>query len=708
MEANKKKTVKRVIFALAVLIVAAGLVALPFFMEAQQQESSKASVLSAKAETGDIQKTLSGTGTITDSDSQEVSVPEGVLVTEYLVENGDFVNEGDPVARVDKVSVMEAISALRESMNEKAEDIESIRSKGGTSTITAPASAKVKAVYARAGDSVQDVMLENGALAVLSLDGLMSVSFSTNQALSIGDSVSVVLSNEKKVSGRVESVYDGTATVTISDANGSIGEMVVVLSKDGHLIGTGGLNVHSAWKVMATAGTVSKVSVKEGGTVYSGTTLLSISSSGGEEYASLLEEYQKSEDTLAELFKLYTDGVVTAPCDGCVTGADDSILTELAATRNGTKLTLLVNVSDSALLQLLDDVTPMTPVSGDNGGGGDTSNPGMNTQPNPQTSPEPSTDPNAYNCYLGMITSVKDNGDGTVTVNAKLQTTSYQIGDISELSNYNYSAMDISPASMVNEQSFTLQAPVGVEAGDVYVFLESNGGLYMMNFMVAHYDVPSGDIPGGNTPGGGGMPSGGGGFSGGSFGGGGGGGGGFSGSMPDAEEETVSSGRTTILSVTPQDKVTVTITVDELDILAVRLGQEVEVTLDALPGQAFTGVITEVNTAASNDGGNSKYTATVELDRSAFMLGGMNASARITIEERSSVLLIPSAALSDKNGQTVVYTELDSNTQKPASPVAVEIGLSDETNVEIKSGLSVGDTVWYEYYDKLEVEGLNK
>ena len=147
---------------------------------------------------------------------------------------------------------------------------------------------------------------------------------------------------------------------------------------------------------------------------------------------------------------------------------------------------------------------------------------------------------------------------------------------------------------------------------------------------------------------------------------------------------------------------------DELDILSVRLGQEVEVTLDALPGQSFKGVITEVNTAASNDGGNSKYTATVELDRSAFMLGGMNASASITIEERPSVLLIPSAALYEKNGETIVYTELDSSTQKPTSPVAVEIGLSDGTNVEIKSGLSNGDTVWYEYYDKLEVEGLNK
>ena len=173
-----------------------------------------------------------------------------------------------------------------------------------------------------------------------------------------------------------------------------------------------------------------------------------------------------------------------------------------------------------------------------------------------------------------------------------------------------------------------------------------------------------------------------------------------------AAKERYDTAGTTILSVTPQETVTVSITVDELDILSVHAGQEVQVTLDALPGQAFRGVIIEVNKTASNEGGNSKYSAVVQLERTGTMLGGMNASASIVVEERESALLIPSAALVELDGRTVVYTACDPQTQTLGVPIPVELGLSDGEMVQILSGLSDGDTVWYAYYDKLELKGL--
>ena len=162
----------------------------------------------------------------------------------------------------------------------------------------------------------------------------------------------------------------------------------------------------------------------------------------------------------------------------------------------------------------------------------------------------------------------------------------------------------------------------------------------------------------------------------------------------EEEESYYSTEGTTILSITPQETVTVSITVDELDILSVHLGQEVQVTLDALPGQAFTGIITEVNTTATNEGGNSKYSAVVTLNRTEQMLGGMNASANITVEERENVLLLPAETLSEQDGQSIVYTAYDSKSETLSDPVVVETGLSNGLQVQILSGLQEGDVVY--------------
>ena len=186
------------------------------------------------------------------------------------------------------------------------------------------------------------------------------------------------------------------------------------------------------------------------------------------------------------------------------------------------------------------------------------------------------------------------------------------------------------------------------------------------------------------------MPSG---FTGGNMGG--------AGQQQAQEEEEDAAQTVTILSVTPQDKVTVTITVDELDILSVKMGQEVNVTVDALPGQSFPGDITSIDTTATNDGGNTKYAVEITMDRTPKMLGGMNASARITLMTRDDILTIPTQALSEGETETVVYTGYDETTETLTGPVKVETGLSDGLTTQIVSGLSEGDVIWYTYYDTL-------
>ena len=173
-------------------------------------------------------------------------------------------------------------------------------------------------------------------------------------------------------------------------------------------------------------------------------------------------------------------------------------------------------------------------------------------------------------------------------------------------------------------------------------------------------------------------------------------------STTQASYEYYPTKKTTIMSVTPQDTMTVDITVDELDILSIKKGQSVQITLDALAGQSFDGEITDIGVSGSNSGGNTKYTAEVTIDRAANMIAGMNATALITLETDEDLVTVPCEALVNEGTRTYVYTSYDSKTNTLGSPVDVETGASDGVRTEIKSGLAIGDTVWYAYYDKLD------
>ena len=713
MEAAKKKKIRNIVFAVLALLLVAALVALPFLLEKQQQKTSTASILSAKAETGDIRKTLSGTGTLTDQDAEDVEVPQGVKVTEYLVKNGQFVKQGDPVATVDKVSVMETISSVRETMRELETEMESVRSASSYTYLSAPASGRVKAVYAEAGDKVQDVILRYGSLAVLSLDGLMAVRFPAEAALSIGQAVTVVLEDGTETPGRVESLVDGEATVTISDRFGSIGETVTVQSAEAQRLGSGALFVHSPWKAITSGGTVYQVyaAAERDISIYGNILALKDSESSGS-FEKLAARHREYEDVSADLFLMYQDGVLRAPCDGCVSGVDEDILKLLSGQENDLPLLSLLSLNTPPDKQDASFANVIGIISGE----GTALLQTWTTEIEDYAETDfLVTDSKSFTKkYTGGFAPVYRWTEGQTETEVWTPfngdtfaegTTYYE-----ESGNKASVTADLTPTEGKTYYTVTLET---LEAGSwtktdaavgeicIFAFDGSDQLVFMVDLGISG-EVPKTDsgmpggsgMPSGIGGGGGGMPSGGGGVSGGSKG------------SADAEEDIQKPQSTVLLSVTPQETVTVSITVDELDILSVRPGQEAQITLDALPGQAFSGRITRVNTTPSNEGGNSKYSAVVELKRNGHMLGGMNASANITVEERSNVLLIPSEALNEENTKSIVYTAYDTENETLCDPVPVETGLSDGKQVQILSGLQEGSTVWYCYYDTLEIKGL--
>ena len=149
-----------------------------------------------------------------------------------------------------------------------------------------------------------------------------------------------------------------------------------------------------------------------------------------------------------------------------------------------------------------------------------------------------------------------------------------------------------------------------------------------------------------------------------------------------------------LFTISPDDTMTLEVSVDELDINSVEIGQEAVVTFDAIEEKEFTGEVTKIGNTASVNGGVAKYTVSVSVPKDEEMKQGMNASATITIENRENVITIPVNALQEKGEKAFVYTEKDDEGNL-SGETEVTTGLSDGSTVEITEGLSEGDTVYY-------------
>lgn len=163
--------------------------------------------------------------------------------------------------------------------------------------------------------------------------------------------------------------------------------------------------------------------------------------------------------------------------------------------------------------------------------------------------------------------------------------------------------------------------------------------------------------------------------------------------------ETSEAGKV-LCSIYDLSYLTMTLSVDELDISDIEAGQKVSVTADAVEGRTYTGVVTKVSVAGASSGGTTTYPVTVRIDETEGLLPGMNVDAVITLESASGVLAIPTGALN--RGNTVLVTA-DSPSAASGTAieggeyysVPVEIGASDSSYIEIVSGLQEGDTVAY-------------
>ncbi|HIT36369.1 MAG TPA: HlyD family efflux transporter periplasmic adaptor subunit [Candidatus Faecousia intestinavium] len=286
-------------------------------------DTPQAAILSGQVTRQELETQILGGGLLSGEGALSLDIPADVKITEYLVSNGDSVTEGEPIATVDRVSVMNAITQVQETLDYLSDEISAARSDTAPTTVTALASGTVKVIYAQEDDLVSDVMLENGALAVLSLDDKMAVQVEADTDLAVDAPVIVTLEDGTQVSGAVKSNIQGKLTVTVEDEDYTPEQTVQVTLEDGTDLGSGALYIHSPWNAFAYSGTVSRISVSVGQKVSAGQTLMTLTDTGHTaEYQQLVDQHQQYEELMQELFQLYQSGSVTAPCDGIVTGVD--------------------------------------------------------------------------------------------------------------------------------------------------------------------------------------------------------------------------------------------------------------------------------------------------------------------------------------------------------------------------------------------------
>ena len=174
-------------------------------------------------------------------------------------------------------------------------------------------------------------------------------------------------------------------------------------------------------------------------------------------------------------------------------------------------------------------------------------------------------------------------------------------------------------------------------------------------------------------------------------------------SVPVEVGEDASSG--TILGTIITSKKIATVSLNEVDVAKIALGQKVTLTFDAIPDLTISGKVVEIDSVGTVAQGVVSYNVKISFDTDdSRVKPGMSVSAEIITNVKQDILLVPNSAVKNQSGSS--YVEMF-DTELPA-PIAgvqgspslvlpkqqnVEVGISDNTSTEIISGLKDGDKI---------------
>ena len=730
MDLAKKRRIKSAVSWIAVVGIVAVFAGISLLDQRGADTGIDGEVKTAAAELGDLSLSLRGGGKLVQQEPAKMELPEGVEISEYLVQNGEAVQEGQAIARVDELSLDQTILTVNEAMMKTLAKIDAQQTSGAAETLTSPVGGRIKEIYVQEGEDVRTSLLRDGALLLLSLDGRLQVTLETESSLVPGDAVELRLADSKvqplegtslegtspegtslegtSLEGRVESNLAGELVITAADEGYALGQEIQVYHQN-KLLGTGILEAHDAWKLMAAEGTVSRIRVQKEQVVEKGDTLFEMNTALGAS-ADLLDQYEQYRQVLLELFELKQTGTVLSPAEGKVEGLDAE-KTALARPRvEAGALSLTIMGAG--------EVPEGSSAEGEASAPADTgSGENQTTDPTQELTSQILTMllTGQYTGYIGIFTGASADQAGALiqpegfALDQPLALLSMR-PDFTKMTTPVVFSSAIAFYEITGGQMRTAD-PAVLTAGTPLILLKDAAGVEQMVILLP-------DVTGALTPGEdpAAMPdlssltpeqiqqllaiAGQGQIPGldvesliGSY-------GGFdisslygldfSGMMgEETQEEAYENTPWTLGRVVPQEWMEVSMPVDEQDLSLISEGSPVQAYVEALNAGSqdrtpLKGEIRKISRKGSNQGGSSKFNVIIRLPREEGMLEGMSASCVIPVEEKKDLLLIPVEALMEDGGRLYVYTGYDPQKQMFLSPVDVTIGFSDEEKVEIR------------------------
>lgn len=619
-----------------------------FFLQAKgaSKDQAETTVQSAEAKTGTISTTVEGTGSVSNGATTDVVVPTGIKVKEVLVENGDTVEEGQVLATLDEASIASELLEVKENIESVEDEIDDLSNDAGTEGTTEYLEAKVLN-----GELEELQEAETTLTSLLETQTITATCAGTVSSINVEADTEITKSSGSSGSSSSGSSSSGSSSGSSASA-GTTGVSTGAAESTGNNSSDSTSGSDSTLSDTSTTGSYSLMflSAQTGSSAVYTTTAAddtSTQSSQSSEGTAVQTAEVSTTDTTEKITSVDLD--VTAP----KTGAKPQDTIEETDQYTGT---ISWNCSSDAFeagtsytadirLTAKDGYVFSTKIL-----------------------------PEIKGADVTFEVRENDAGQSVLRIKAKFSKTSSKTENSNNSNNNsnnnNSNNGNTSGSSVSSETSGSGSGTTGNASGVT-----------------------------GNTSGESGNESGTSGSVGSSS-----GGTSSGGTSADASGDTSDSGstvtsqysacETVAFSIASDDKATVSINVDELDITSVKTGQTAKITLDAIEGEEFEGTITSVSSEASSGSSSAKYPVEITFDKTDDMRIGMTASASISIDEAEDAVLIPMDALQEKGGKTFVYTKKDSDGNL-SGEVEVETGLSNGNKVEITSGLDSGDTVYY-------------
>ena len=291
----KKKRFRTVIIAvvLAAILLIGGFLIYRALTAAKDTEAG--SVLRYRyipVSEGEISTTISGSSTLSATDSASFTAAADARVKAVYKAPGDTVEKGETVLELSSNSLSTKLEDLYAELLKIQTKMTGVTKTKSNLNVTAARKGTIKDIRVSEGDAVDS----SRYLCLISTDGLMKVTVDASEVPGLYETV-LVTTGSAEVQGTVAEIKDGKVTVTVEDTGYAVGEPVSVSRRDGTPVGSGRLEVNEAVVVTSTPGQIAEVKVTENQEVKKNAVLFVLKSGA---YTSTYQSYYDQEQDLLE------------------------------------------------------------------------------------------------------------------------------------------------------------------------------------------------------------------------------------------------------------------------------------------------------------------------------------------------------------------------------------------------------------------------